>query len=367
MKKHLINGLSFISSFFFIFSVVSADSGSFITPPVESTYPFSVLPSPITNYTFPYHTEITGEGGETVQGMFEITNYSDTDQIYYTSLENVDGKKIKNSPASWMTVPGIVKVNKKSKLTSPYWVTFPEDAYKEDGMVEIKFGTTTPAGKSFYPAIVVDLYSSRPLCSLLTKSLTKGQENGEVLSLQQFLFNGGYLTTKPTGFFDSGTVTALKKLQVANGIPSTGTVGKVTRGKVNDVYCKTMYTTSSPLSGGVASATKETLIRTRNSQRFTDIGSIELAITQYLADHNLKLPKSVTSRPKVMCTNNHSSCKGMIEPWLTPKYLTTIPIEPGTENTNGSGYLVSLSDKIITISAQYAEGGRIITRSFVIK
>ena len=31
-------------------------------------------------------------------------------------------------------------------------------------------------------------------CTNLTKTLSKGSENSEVLKLQQFLFDGGYLT-----------------------------------------------------------------------------------------------------------------------------------------------------------------------------
>jgi streptogramin lyase len=74
-------------------------------------------------------------------------------------------------------------------------------------------------------------------CTNLTKSLSKGSENSEVLTLQQFLFDGGYLTAKPNGYFGAGTAAAVKKFQIANGMSPVGSVGAGTRGKLKDVSC----------------------------------------------------------------------------------------------------------------------------------
>ena len=62
-------------------------------------------------------------------------------------------------------------------------------------------------------------------CLSLTKNLAKGQENGEVRLLQQFLVDGGYLKTQPNGYFGPGTVAAVKKFQIANGMSPVGSVG----------------------------------------------------------------------------------------------------------------------------------------------
>ncbi len=75
-------------------------------------------------------------------------------------------------------------------------------------------------------------------CTNLTKSLSKGSENSEVLKLQQFLFDGGYLTVKPNGYFGNGTVAAVKKFQIANGTSPVGSVGPATRSKIKEVSCK---------------------------------------------------------------------------------------------------------------------------------
>lgn len=79
--------------------------------------------------------------------------------------------------------------------------------------------------------------ASAMTCTNLTKSLSKGQENSEVLKLQQFLVDGGYLTVKPNGYFGAVTVTAIKKFQLANGMSPVGSVGPLTRSKLKEVSC----------------------------------------------------------------------------------------------------------------------------------
>ena len=79
--------------------------------------------------------------------------------------------------------------------------------------------------------------ASAMTCTNLTKSLAKGSENSEVLKLQQFLFDSGYLTAKPNGYFGNATMIALKKFQGASGLAQVGSVGPGTRGKVKEVSC----------------------------------------------------------------------------------------------------------------------------------
>lgn len=105
--------------------------------------------------------------------------------------------------------------------------------------------------KSLFASFTILLATSSAsamTCTNLTKSLARGQENGEVLMLQQFLADGGYLTVKPNGFFGNGTVNAVKKFQIANGMSPVGTVGPATRGKVKEVSCKNNANTSQTLS-----------------------------------------------------------------------------------------------------------------------
>ncbi len=119
----------------------------------------------------------------------------------------------------------------------------------------------------------------------LTKSLSKGQENSEVLILQQFLFASGYLTAKPNGFFGAGTVTAVKKFQVANGIPPVGSIGPVTRAAIKKRSCAADFT-AQKISVGVqrmakavqdekASGTK--IVTEKNKQDIVSAVSLDAA------------------------------------------------------------------------------------------
>lgn len=101
--------------------------------------------------------------------------------------------------------------------------------------------------KSFFVfglIVLVTSLASAMVCTNLTKALSKGSENNEVLKLQQFLFDGGYLTVKPNGYFGNGTVAAVKKFQASNKLSQVGSVGVVTRGKIKDVSCKSINNVS---------------------------------------------------------------------------------------------------------------------------
>lgn len=86
--------------------------------------------------------------------------------------------------------------------------------------------------------VLVTSSASAYTCTTFTKPIPKGSESNEVLQLQQFLFEGGYLPVQPSGYFNPLTVTAVKRFQLANGISPVGSVGPITRGKVKEVSCK---------------------------------------------------------------------------------------------------------------------------------
>lgn len=79
--------------------------------------------------------------------------------------------------------------------------------------------------------------ASASTCVTLTKPLSKGSENSEVLTLQQFLSDGGYLIVKPNGYFGENTKKAVVSFQKAQKILGTGAVGQVTRAKIKEVSC----------------------------------------------------------------------------------------------------------------------------------
>lgn len=223
------------------------------------------------------------------------------------------------------------------------------------------------------------LKNDQSSCITLTKALSKGQENTEVLTLQQFLVDGGYMTVKPDGYFRTSTVTAVKKFQIANGLSPVGSVGSGTRGKVKEVSCKRKITTTASstadgavtpseaivvVGGSMISATEQTLLKTRNSKRIAEVAALTLAVAQYMESNDGKVPASITSTPKETCISRELSCAGMIEPWLAPMYIPYMPVEPGSTKKNGSGYLFSKKGGTVTVASQYAEGGVVIKRDY---
>ncbi len=120
-------------------------------------------------------------------------------------------------------------------------------------------------------------------CTSLTKPLSKGSENSEGLTLQQFLFDGGYLTIKPNGYFGAGTVTAVKKFQIANGISPVGSIGAGTRGKVKEVSCSkkgTALTLKTMQQVAQSTSTNSTQIVSSESQWLEDPGKGDYLISR---------------------------------------------------------------------------------------
>jgi hypothetical protein len=80
-------------------------------------------------------------------------------------------------------------------------------------------------------------------CANLTQNLSYGKSdtatNGEVSTLQIFLYKGGYLMVSPTGYFGSLTRQAVKAFQSASGLNGVdGIVGMQTRGRIFEADCR---------------------------------------------------------------------------------------------------------------------------------
>jgi len=91
-----------------------------------------------------------------------------------------------------------------------------------------------------------------------TKYLVKGVSDPEVSTLQTVLKSDAsvYPEGLVTGYFGSLTEAAVKKFQAKYGIDQTGTVGPVTRAKLNSLYCNVTPTTSP--TGSVTPTTSPT-------------------------------------------------------------------------------------------------------------
>ena len=92
------------------------------------------------------------------------------------------------------------------------------------------FGQTpTPATVTATPGIEITP-SPTPTTQPVTtyKTLRKGDQGAEVVTLQQALVELGYLNGATDGNFGTGTETAVKNFQAANGLDADGIAGKLT-------------------------------------------------------------------------------------------------------------------------------------------
>ncbi len=91
-------------------------------------------------------------------------------------------------------------------------------------------------------------------CSItVDTNLYFGLKSAEVFDLQNILLSKGYITAdNVTGYFGYTTVAAVRKFQAENGIEQTGTVGPITRAKLNE-SCST--STSIPLTPIISTPT----------------------------------------------------------------------------------------------------------------
>jgi len=86
----------------------------------------------------------------------------------------------------------------------------------------LESGNAVPAGGSTDTGEVI-----LPQTGSLS-TLRRGDENSEVLVLQQYLMSLGYLSSEPDGQFGPGTERAVKLFQEANGLTADGIAGKGT-------------------------------------------------------------------------------------------------------------------------------------------
>lgn len=82
-------------------------------------------------------------------------------------------------------------------------------------------------------ALIFVLGSTSFAFASIDKNLKYGQRDSEVMELQEFLIDKGFLKTAPTSFFGLLTLKAVKSYQISAGVSSTGFVGALTREKIN--------------------------------------------------------------------------------------------------------------------------------------
>lgn len=105
--------------------------------------------------------------------------------------------------------------------------------------------------------------------------------------------------------------------------------------------------------------------KSRNFQRKADVETIVNAVYQYQVDNDGAFPASITSTPTEICKTG-GSCSGLIDLSVlttNAKYLVSMPFDPISSTTNGTGYAISkdTTTKRITAVALHPEIGEVIT------
>src|SRR5258708_6767597 len=80
---------------------------------------------------------------------------------------------------------------------------------------------------------------------------------------------------------------------------------------------------------------------TRNAERRVDVNTILNATYQYSLDSQA-LPATITLSPTEICRTSSTSCASLVDlSALTAlqKYVVSIPVDPQSTSTNGTGYL----------------------------
>ena len=236
-------------------------------------------------------------------------------------------------------------------------------------------------------------YTSALGCVDLKSGLARGMETSNVLKLQTFLFEKGYLKAKPNGYFGGGTVAAVKAYQKSLGLEQAGSVGPGTRAAIKKETCAggqvTQPTTSIPppavmskiedmIKSAVLNGTPSDI---RNKKRREDLEKILKSMYTRYVDSGRVHPVIVTDTPIELCVKPayvtstatatevlvlvtpDSPCKDFVDiAHLTPSYIASIPRDPSLATTSVlTGYMITRSENNqITLSAKSPEDKAIV-------
>ncbi len=91
---------------------------------------------------------------------------------------------------------------------------------------------TTPPSLQGAPAS----QSNAPGTAIFTRNLTYKSTGSDVTTLQSILNREGFLKVSPTGYYGPLTVSAVRAYQKAHNIPTTGTVGPMTKAALEKLF-----------------------------------------------------------------------------------------------------------------------------------
>lgn len=106
------------------------------------------------------------------------------------------------------------------------------------------------------------------------------------------------------------------------------------------------------------------LADTRNAQRRSDVNTILNAVYQWSIDNKGATPSAITTSSTEICKTG-GTCTGLIDLTVLTtagKYLVSMPIDPSSTSTNGTGYfIVKDANGRITVNAPSAEQSQTIS------
>ncbi len=130
----------------------------------------------------------------------------------------------------------------------------------------------------------------------IKSELKTGSKGGEVLELQKFLINKGFLSGEATGNYFSLTRKAVISYQVSNGIKGTGLVGSVTRSRINRELGKSVILNINTYS---------------NQTSINNTVQENLNIQAKILEFQNKVNANISQNNSIKNTNNQSTISGL--------------------------------------------------------
>jgi hypothetical protein len=224
--------------------------------------------------------------------------------------------------------------------------------------------------------------------------LARRAENSNVLALQNFLYEKGFLKATPNGYFGVGTFNAVKAYQKSLGLEQAGSVGPATRAAIRKETCGTAQSTQTSIQISTPTVTttvsqvyKPTvaIVNTpsglRNAKRREDIEKLLKALYSRFVESRGVHPVATTDTPIELCVKPpyqmptgtatevavlvtpESPCKDYVDiAYLTPTFMQTIPRDPNLATSSVlTGYTILRSDtNQITLAAKAPEDNAIV-------
>ncbi len=172
----------------------------------------------------------------------------------------------------------------------------------EDGL------TSTPVTNTQNNNFVINLNGVIPDsnissgCVILTHFMEFGSRDSQVLPLQNFLMQNGYLEMYPTGFFGRNTEFAVKEWQKRHDVDVKGWAGPSTRGTIAGVSCKSQAAFDKAFKGASIVVTKKVLAKTPIIQNKT-VKTVVIATTTEEKSYVTQFVKNVSSVSNLSSTS----------------------------------------------------------------